>query len=512
MTAIPENLTTPDTLNSSLGELTFTDGAPSDDTVQTVYDNLDLSHAVQAYNNAYQLVSLQAMHKGMKAVGVEDNGGVLMFSGLMDSQSLFLTANADTIYYIFVIDLSNGPMVVETPPDALGLFDDFWFLHVIDFGRPGPDRSMGGKFLLLPPDYDGPLPDSGYHVGRPTTNNVMAFGRSFMVDNDPVPTVATIKQHMKIYPYTPGGYGTSIATLLEGGPLPAKPADIKPVTYVEGTGLEINTIPPSDATYFDLLNEVVQEQPSGQLSLEIVGSFAAIGIVKGQKFEPDARMKKILADAAAIGCATGRALNWRIRDQDGSGYYPDSAWMNGLFVGGAGYQTPPPEVKDGQIVPYPATGYRTLNARTWFFYIATGVTPAMCMKLPDMGSQYLVASYDSNKQYFDGAKNYKCTLPANIPENNFWSFTVYDNQTRSMLQTPQRFPRAGSQSFPSPAAVANADGSHDIYFGPQPPVGKESNWIQTMPGKGWFTILRLYNPLEPFFDKSWKVGEIEEIS
>ena len=109
-----------------------------------------------------------------------------------------------------------------------------------------------------------------------------------MVDNDPAPTVATIKSHLKIYPYTPGGYGTSIATLLEGGPLPAKPAEIKPVSYIEGTGLEINTVPPSDATYFDLLNEVVQEQPSGQLSLEIVGSFAAIGIVKGQKFEPDA--------------------------------------------------------------------------------------------------------------------------------------------------------------------------------------------------------------------------------
>ncbi len=143
MTAIPEHLATPDTLNSSLGELTFTDGAPSDDTVKKVFDNLDASHAFNAYRNGYQLVSLQAMHNGMKAAGVKDNGGVLLFSGLMDSQSLFLTANADTVYYIFVIDLTDGPMVVETPPDALGLFDDFWFQHVIDFGRPGPDRGRG---------------------------------------------------------------------------------------------------------------------------------------------------------------------------------------------------------------------------------------------------------------------------------------------------------------------------------------------------------------------------------
>ncbi|MCH9640096.1 MAG: DUF1254 domain-containing protein [Actinomycetia bacterium] len=512
MTLIPESLTTPDTLDSPLGKLSFVDGAPTDDTAQKVFDHLDMSHAFNAYVNGYQLVSLQAIHKGIREAGVEDNGGVLLFSGLMDSQSLFLTANADTVYYIFAIDVSDGPIVVETPPDALGLFDDFWFQHVIDFGRPGPDRSMGGKFLLVPPGYDGPMPDSGYHVGRPTTNNVLAFGRSFMVDSDPAPTVATIKSHLKIYPYTPGRYGTSIATLLEGGPLPAKPAEIKPVNFVEGTGLEINTVPPSDYTYYEMLNEVVQEQPSGTLSPEIVGSFAAIGIVKGRPFAPDDRMKKLLANAAVVANATGRALNWRFREEDGFGFYPDSAWYNMLFVGGSGFETQPPAVKDGKIVPYPPTGYRTLNARFAFFYAATGVTPSMCMLLADIGSQYLLAAVDSQKKYFDGSKSYRCTLPPNIPENNFWSFTVYDNQTRSMLQTPQRFPRAGSQSFPSPAAVPNADGSVDIYFGPTPPTGKESNWIQTMPGKGWFTILRLYNPLEAFFDKSWKVGEIEEIS
>ncbi|MCH9736798.1 MAG: DUF1254 domain-containing protein [Actinomycetia bacterium] len=512
MTSIPQSLTTPDELDSPLGKLTFVDGAPSDDTVQKVFDHLDMSHAVNAYMNGYQLVSLQAIHKGIRQAGVEDNGGVLLFSGLMDSQSLFLTANADTVYYIFAIDVSDGPIVVETPPDALGLFDDFWFQHVIDFGRPGPDRGTGGKFLFVPPGYDGPMPDSGYHVGRPTTNILMAFGRSFMVDSDPAPTVATIKARLKIYPYTPGGYGTSIATLLKGGPTPGKPAEITPVNFVEGTGLEINTVPPSDYTYYELLNEVVQEQPSGTLSPEIVGSFAEIGIVKGHPFQPDDRMRNLMTNAAVVASATGRALNWRFREQDGFGFYPDSAWYNMLFVGGAGFETPPPAVNDGNIVPYPPTGYRTLNARFGFFYAATGVTPSMCMLLTDIGSQYLLAAVDSQKKYFDGAKSYRCTLPPNIPENNFWSFTVYDNQTRSMLQTPQRFPRAGSQSFPTPAAVPNADGSVDVYFGPQPPAGKESNWIQTMPGKGWFTILRLYSPLQAFFDKSWKAGEIEEIT
>ncbi len=506
---IPVGVAMPNEMDTRLGKLTFVDGAPTGDTVEKLYDNLDFTRALDAYMNGYQLASLKAMHTGLLAAGAEDNGGVLIWSALMDSQSLFLTANADTVYYIFAINLKDGPIVVETPPDALGLFDDFWFQHVIDFGRPGPDRGQGGTFLLTPPGYDGPMPDSGFHVGACTSNFVMAFGRSFLTNNDPKPTVAIIKDRLKIYPYTPGGYGTSIATLLEGEIKPGKPAAIKPTHFVEGTGLVVNTLPPSDHTYFDMLNEIVQEEPSGVLSKEIMGSFAAIGIVKGKEFKPDKRMQKILKEAANVGCATGRALNWRMRDDDGWAYYPGSAWYNMLFQGGSEFETPPAEVTKEGIVLYPPTGYRTLDARFGFFAVATGVTPAMSMKLRDVGSQYLLCCLDADRDYFDGGKTYKCTLPPNIPENNFWSFTVYDNQTRSMLRTPQRYPRAGSQSYPSPAAVPNADGTTDIYFGPEAPKGKEANWIQTVPGKGWFTALRLYSPLDAFFEKTWKVGEIE---
>jgi hypothetical protein len=137
-------------------------------------------------------------------------------------------------------------------------------------------------------------------------------------------------------------------------------------------------------------------------------------------------------------------------------------------------------------------------------------SPGMIMQLPNVGSQYLMGFTDADKNYFDGGKTYRVTLPKDIPAAAFWSFTVYDNQTRSMLQTPQRFPRAGSQTYPSPAAVANTDGSTTIYFAPARPAdAKDGNWIQTMPGKGWFTILRLYSPRESFFTKEWRLSEIE---
>jgi hypothetical protein len=153
---------------------------------------------------------------------------------------------------------------------------------------------------------------------------------------------------------------------------------------------------------------------------------------------------------------------------------------------------------------------RQLARRTGSFYYGTGITPAMIMRLTGVGSQYLWAFVDANKNDLDGGKTYKVTLPKDIPQANFWSLTLYDNQTRSMLDTLQRYPRAGSQSYPSPAAEAAADGKTTVYFGPTQPEGvKRGNWIQTMPDKGYSAMLRLYSPLEPFFTKEWRPSEIE---
>jgi hypothetical protein len=511
---IPPGITTPDRAETSIGTLRFDHGIPTEETAQKAYDQLDLQRGIDTFLNGLRGVSIYAARQGFRDAGVKDNEGVLIFSGLMDANSLFLTANADTIYFLATIDLSKGPMVVETPPDTLGLFDDLWFRWVIDFGTPGPDRGLGGRYLLIPPGYSGPKPGSGYFIGRPTTTSVALIGRAFLVNNDPKPAVETIKRSLKIYPYVPGSYGTSMGTFLTGkGPLAplSKPGELK---FVEGTGLAMNTIPPNDFSYYEMLNALVQEQPASALDKEIGGQFAAIGIVKGKPFAPDARMRKILGDAIAIANASARTVSFRPRESEGFGYYgPASKWLNPLFVGGYDFTRPPPEVTKDGVKPYPATGARTLDARTAFFYVATGVTPAMVMRLPEVGSQYLFAIFDASGKPFDGAKTYKVTLPPKIPAAKFWSFTLYDNQTRSMLQTSQRFPRAGSQSFPSPAAETAADGSTVIYFGPTQPQGvARGNWIETVPGKGWFTILRLYSPLESFFDKSWRPSEVEEVA
>ena len=380
----PAAITTPDRVETRIGTLEFKDGAPSAATVQRVQDNLDFVRGVDAFMNSFSGASAYALRQGFQSIGAEDNS-VILFSELMDSNSLFLTPNADTVYSLAIVDLSKGPMVIEVPPRALGTLNDMWFGWIIDIGGPGPDRGEGGRYLILPPGYDGPLPDSGFHVGKSRTNHVLYAVRAFMENNDPKPAVATIKQHLKIYPYTPGGYGTSIATALEGKVRLAANPPVPPTKFVEASGKAFNTIPPNDLGYFKMVNELVQLEPATSGNVELLGQLAAIGIVKGKPFNPDARMQKILTEAAAVGNAASRALNWRASDVPGWAYYPGSAWTNMLWEGGFNFETPPPTITREGFKPLPATGARTLNSRTAFYYGYTMDSPGMIMRVPERG-------------------------------------------------------------------------------------------------------------------------------
>lgn len=509
-TKIPASITTPDRVESKIGTLQFKDGYPVGDTAAKIRDELDYLHGVEAFMNSIHGVSLYALRKGFADVGIKD-GEFIITSEMLGSKSLLLTANADTVYFWGNLDLSKGPLVVDTPPMVLGIFDDFWFRWIVDFGLAGPDKGQGGKFLLVGPEYEGTLPEGGYFVRRSRTNHVTMLFRAFLEKNDPAPAVARVKETLKIYLYQAGGFGSSVASYLAGEAPLSKPSETMTPRFVEGSGLSLNTVPPNDFGHYEMLNALVQMEPAEALDPELAGQFAAIGIVKGKKFAPDARMRKILTEAVAFGNAASRTIAMGAHPADHYRYYDESsAWYNMLFEGGYEFLNPPPFITKEGVKPLPNSGARKLHSRTSFFYTATGITPAMCMLLTGVGSQYLIATVDTKGEPFDGSKTYKVVLPKDIPAARFWSFTVYDNQSRSMLQTPQMFPRAGSQSYPTPAAARNADGSTTIYFSQKQPEGiAEGNWIQTDPSKGWFVMLRLYSPLQSFFDKSWRPGEIE---
>lgn len=465
------SISTPNEVQTSIGTLRFVDGAPLPETAQKTYDFLDTSRAMDTFLKGMPGASVKALIDGAHSLGAVEAHEVIIADKLLDSQALFLTANTSTLYTIPDLDLKrDGPTVVEVPDGLLGAANDAWFRYINDLMK-------GGKYLYLPPGYQGKIPE-GYTVLHPKSYRVWIFLRANIAHG--VDKAAEfVKNNLKVYPLSQ--------------------AENQPkMKFISASGKAFNTIHPSNSKFYHHLDEVIQYEPLEMLDPETRGLFASLGIEKGKKFLPDERMQKILTDGVAIANAVSRAIMWYPRinmNMAGIQIYPDtnSAWLTGFLDKNVFFNG-----KDAQTM--------NSDARVSFHYPYTAVTPAMSKPYVGKGSDYGIAYIDASKQPFDGSKTYKVHIPANVPVANFWALTIYDSQTRSMLQTSQAFPTVGSQTK---GIRSNIDGSYDIYFGPTAPSGYENNWLETIPGKSWFTILRMYGPLEPWIEKQWRPSEIE---
>jgi hypothetical protein len=459
-----------ETVKTRFGDFEFKDGYPSDTAAAKLRDLLLINRATEAYLAQMPAVSWYRTWKGTAAAGNATPNQMVIWETLMDAQTLLLTGNSETVYGLAAIDLKrDGPVVVEVPPKMLGGFSDMWQEQIAGIGPTGADKGQGGKFLVLPPGYDGPVPD-GYLIGRAKTFGVVAGVRGFLVDGKPDEAVALMKS-ARIYP------------LSQAGNPPA-------MTFVNGSGKEIDTLFADNFQYFEDLAALIEREPADIIGTADRFQLSSIGIEKGKPFAPDVDAKAALAEAARLGSAMARTNSFASTDPARL-VYPDRKW-EWAFIGGS--------------ASWDSQGYVNSDRRAAFAYIAVGMSPAMVDKVVGQGSQYLSTMRDGDGKYLDGGKTYRLHMPANIPVVNFWSVVVYDSQSRSQLRNGRPFPSVSQYTGPQ----SNADGSLDVYFGPKAPAGREKNWIKTVPGKGWFTLLRFYGPKQAFFDQTWRPDDIVE--
>jgi hypothetical protein len=407
----------------------------------------------------------------MKRLGVQPN----KVFGYMDTQPRHVgfTLNSDTPYGGMLLDLNVGPLVIEIPPGPLlGAVLDINQRWVADMGVPGPDGGKGGKHLLLPPGYEGDVPD-GYHVARATSFQVIAGMRALPEAGDVQGAIKRL-QTIKVHPLDTATPWTA-PTWIDQTPMPQ---DQTP-TKIEDT-LE----------YWQMLHEIVNAEPPLQDERSHYGDLAALGIVKGQPFNPDERMKGILEQAAKQGSAQMRVESFADQRPDRM-VWPDRQWQWAAL-----------RFENGT---WDTADYRDTHAADKWFYQAIATSPAMFRRDPAAGSLYWLGLHDKGGDYLDGGKSYKLSVPLPVPNRLFWSVTVYDAETRSQIQTDQA--KAALRSL---FELKNLTGeSVDLYFGPDEPAGHEDRWIKTTPGKGWFVYFRIYGPQPSAFDGTWKPGDFE---
>jgi len=451
----------------------FAGGFPTQQTVQRAYDEADFNRAVQAYRFFYPSVSIMATWKANLRAGMVANEVFGLLEGT--PRQFVFTANSDTPYSGLPLDLTGGPMVLEFPPGPLmSTMNDLNQRWVMDMGLPGPDKGEGGSHVALPPGWDGDVP-AGFNAGRSTTNRALVLLRALPRGADMAGAVDLMKS-VKVYrlgqaPVTPRW--VDLTQLAD--------EDFTPVPWEE------------NLTYWEVLAELISTEPPFDEYRAHYGDLAELGIARGRPFQPDARMRDILIRAAVAGHAELAVQSFADRRPDRI-VWPGTHWEWAVLRPENGtFDTP---------------DFADVYARQKWFYQAQIESPAMFARAPGAGSLYWLSARDSTGAYLDGGRSYTLQVPQPVPAKLFWSVTVYDARTRSEIRTGQD--KAALRSMFELAGLPAGKPAR-LRFGPQPPAGGtgDSQWIQTIPGAGWFTYFRIYGPEGPAFDGTWQLPDFE---
>jgi hypothetical protein len=459
----------------SAGHYAFVRGFPDESTTQRAYDEADLSRAIEAYRFFYPTVSGAALFKGTAALGIIPN----KVFGTLDTlpKHVGFTLNSDTPYAPLLLDLARGPMVVELPAGPLiCIAMDINQLWVADLGLPGPAAGKGDKVVFLPPGHTGERP-AGYRIASSPSNKMLVGVRSLPLNGDVAGAIARIKT-IKVYPLRSGADWPA-PKWLDLTPLPQ---DTTPLAWED------------NLLFWRELHGVVDSEPANPRFRTMYGLLAALGIEQGKSFAPDARTTALLEQAASAGNAQLRVASFGDRRHDRI-VWPDRQWEWAAL-----------RFEDGD---FNTPDYVDLHAREKWFYQAIGASPAMFKRDPSAGSLYWLGLRDATGATLDGGKSYKLSVPQPVPGRLFWSLTVYDTETRSQVVTKQ-----GKAALRSLFELKGQMGTAplELHFGPGAPPGHERAWIETLPGRGWFSYFRVYGPEPAAFNGCWKPGDFERVS
>ena len=456
-------------MDTRFGKLEFNGGGfPTPETAEKLYYEMDLQRATQAFMDFFPHLSLYTIVRSQaRDLGFTSASDIGVTADFMNTNQPYLTGNNSTIYAFASIDLKeDGPTVVEIPPGMYGTANDAAFRYLTDFGATGPDKGKGGKFLFLPPGYEGDAPE-GYFVLRSNGYRIWAMMRGFGEVGTGDQALNWFKERLKVYPLNdPDRTGK----------------------FVNASAVGMNPLPPEDGSAFAMIDQIVQHEPASLFDAEQLGRLAMLGIEKGKPFEPDAGMQEIFDKAAAQGTAMSRAILYASREDD-IAYWSDRHWEK-MFVRNTEF------IRD--------SGAADIDARTLWHYQAIVVSPNLLSTTPGVGTSYLTAFRDADGAVLDGGKSYRLNVPANPPVKRFWAVTAYDPATRGLLESKGAI-TVGSDTDP----VINDDGSVDLYFGAGAPKGFEANHITTDPDKGFFVVFRFYGPTEGYIEKTWVLNDFE---
>jgi hypothetical protein len=442
---------------------------------EVLRDELFYQRAVHAYMTMLPALNTIGMRDGSEATFGKGYNVLPIWKDRMDSRTWVPTPNADVIYSMNYLDLKEtGPLVVAAPRDVIGMFTDFFQRTITDVGAIGPDRARGGLYLLLPPDYDGEIPQ-GYFPFKSKTYNVFLFFRTIMAkgDNGPDPKPAV-----------------ALAELTRIYPLWASEKDVKPMQFPNGSGKRVNMMYPVDNSYWTKLKAFVDYEPVSAIDPELRGVLASIGIVKGQPFNPTARQQELLKKAVETAPKMILATRQLGRPDGRNLYYKDRQFEN---------------VWAGATSEWLQSNYLDVDQRAGYFQVAYSSAPAMVMRTLGAGSKYPVAYRDAKGEFLNGSNTYKLHLPPHPPAALFWAVTAYNITDGTMVEAPQLMPSINGFN----KVATNSDGSVDLWFGPSKPGGApDSNFIQTVNGRNFLVALRLYGTGVEFFDQTWKPDDV----